>query len=269
METAAGLPTDEAMLLKNREIYDHSDDEIWQRAVYEPVHDGWHFTNIGGRRVLDRIAAYAQLDPGKSALDLCCGSGAALRYLALTYGVSATGLDINPSQISRARERTADLDRLRFVEADATNWQSEGSYDLAFALDSLTLISDTGGLFATARRALVDGGTFTVADVVEGPRLSESMRTFASQEDGIVTLATASAIADMMADSGFDRIEISTDNAEAVRVFTLIHDKVHSADGWDDLPADRVASWRELSSRYLAAFRSNELGYATVTGRAA
>ncbi|HQV04683.1 MULTISPECIES: class I SAM-dependent methyltransferase [unclassified Novosphingobium] len=269
MKANASVPATDPMLSKNREIYDHSDDEIWQRAVYEPVHDGWHFTNIGGRRALRRIAELVDLKADMQVLDLCCGSGAALRYLKLNYGISATGLDINPSQIARACERTADLEGLQFVVADATNWISENRYDLAFALDSLTLIPDMEGFFSTARKSLNAGGLFALTDVVEGQNLSESMRAFASQEDGIVTLASSQAIAEAMAQSGFDRIEIFSDNAEAVRVFSLIFNRVHSEEGWGELPRDRVDSWKELSARYLAAFQADELGYATVIGRAA
>ena len=110
---------------KNREIYDHADDEIWRRAVYQPVHDGWHFANIGGRGFLDFIGVDAPLGPESHVLDLCCGSGAAACYLAERFGSAVTGLDINESQIERARQRAQGMSQLNFLQADVSAWRPD------------------------------------------------------------------------------------------------------------------------------------------------
>jgi sarcosine/dimethylglycine N-methyltransferase len=61
---------EEEILLKNQ-IYNHAADPLWRLAVYEPVHDGWEFTNMGGRQVLDFIGMQAGLDSGKEVLESC------------------------------------------------------------------------------------------------------------------------------------------------------------------------------------------------------
>ena len=45
------------VLQKNREIYSETSSPVWYLAVYGPAHDGWEFINLGGRQVLDRLAA--------------------------------------------------------------------------------------------------------------------------------------------------------------------------------------------------------------------
>jgi SAM-dependent methyltransferase len=249
---------------KNREIYDHADDEIWRRAVYQPVHDGWHFANIGGRKFLDFIGADACLGPESQVLDLCCGSGAAARYLAERFGSAVTGLDINESQVERARRRAQGMSQLRFLQADAGAWHPDRRYDLVFALDSLTLIADLPGLFGTCRAALRPGGRLAVAEVVASAGLSDEMRAFALAEDGAITLVTADQLGAVIEAAGFGNVEIVALGDEAVRAFTLIHQSVRQSADWHGVPVDKIQEWKLLSERYLAAFVSGELGYVRI-----
>lgn len=253
---------------KNREIYDNADDELWRRVVYEPVHDGWHFANIGGRDFLDVIGAEARLGPASEVLDLCCGSGAADCYLAERFGSAVTGLDINESQIERARRRAQGLNQMRFLRADVADWHPDQRYDLVFALDSLTLIADLPRLFETCRAALRPGGRVAVAEVVAGPGLSEAMRAFALSEDGAITLVTADRLGDVIEGAGFGDVEIVDLRHEAVRAFTLIHRSVRQSENWQGVSTARMAEWMLVSERYLAAFVSGELGYVRIVATA-
>lgn len=257
--------TSGAALEKNRAIYDHSDDALWQRLVYQPVHAGWHFANIGGRTVLDRIGEQARLGPDSAVVDLCCGSGATACYLAQTFGCTVLGLDLNGGQIARARERAASDARLQFEEADVAAWQPSRRYDLVFTLDSLTLIPDLPRLFANCRSALRAGGSLAVAEVVAGPRLSNEMRAFALAEDGAVNLVTADELGRIIADAGFGQIEITSLDDQAIDAFTRIQRSAHDSAPWDEALMPRVEEWRLLSDKYLAAFTSNELGYSQIT----
>jgi cyclopropane fatty-acyl-phospholipid synthase-like methyltransferase len=253
---------------KNREIYDHADDEIWQRAVYQPVHDGWHFANIGGRKFLDFIGERAGLGPESRVLDLCCGSGAAARYLAGRFGCAVTGLDINASQIERAKLSATGLERLRFLQADVCSWQPKRRYDLVFALDSLTLIANLSELFATCRTALRLDGFLAVAEVVAGANLSDDMRAFARSEDGAITLITADQLVSLIESAGFRSVEIVALRDEAVRAFTLIHRSVRQSADWHAVSSDKIEEWERLSERYLEAFASGELGYVRIVAAA-
>jgi trans-aconitate methyltransferase len=253
---------------KNREIYDHADDEIWRRAVYLPVHEGWHFANIGGRGFLDFIAADAGLVRESQVLDLCCGSGAADCYLAERFGSAVTGLDINARQIERARLLARGMSQLRFLQADVGSWRADRQYDLVVALDSLTLVADLPGLFQTCLEALRPGGRLAVAEVVAGAALSREMRAFALQEDGAVNLVTADQLGTMVERAGLTNVQIADLSHEAVRAFTLIHQSVRKGSDWTGVPAGKVEEWKILSERYLAAFVSGELGYARIVATA-
>lgn len=250
---------------KNREIYDNSDDELWQRIVYQPVHAGWHFANIGGRPVLDFVGAYTRLGPESAVVDLCCGSGAVAHYLTQTFGCSVTGLDVNGSQIDRARHSVGSDHRLRFEQVDVGAWRPSRRYDLVVTLDSLTLIPDLPRLFMNCLAALRRGGSLAVAEVVAGPRLSKEMRDFALVEDGAINLVTADELGTVIADAGFDQVDVVSLNDQAIDAFTRIYRSARDGAHWDRTLWPRVEEWRLLSERYLAAFMSGELGYARIT----
>jgi SAM-dependent methyltransferase len=255
-------------LEKNRDIYDHADDRIWYRAVYEPVHNGQHFANIGGQGFLDLIAERCKVSSGNNVLDICCGSGAAACYLASSYGCSITGIDINGSQVQRARQRGHGISGLRFLEADACKWTPDRSYDVVFALDSVTLISDLEGLFRNCLTACRPGGRFALAEVVARDRLSEEMRRFALEEDGAVRLESVDRLVALVEGAGFGDTEIVDLDEKAVRAFTTIHDSVCRSADWFDVPQEKIAEWKILAKRYLSAFESGELGYVGIVAAA-
>lgn len=86
--------------------------------VLAPV-DEFH---IGGRSETSWAASKLGLGPGGRVLDVGCGIGGTARYLASTYGVRATGVDLTPEYVSVATEltrRTGMDDRVQFVCASA------------------------------------------------------------------------------------------------------------------------------------------------------
>lgn len=88
-----------------------------------------------GRANPTLVDVVAALTPGRS-LDLGCGEGADVIWLA-QHGWQATGVDIAPSAIARAREAAAALglsrDRIRFEVADLEHELDAEQYDLVTA----------------------------------------------------------------------------------------------------------------------------------------
>jgi SAM-dependent methyltransferase len=77
----------------------------------------------------------AELTPGRS-VDLGCGEGADVLWLA-ERGWRATGLDISPTAIGRARKEAAarglTAEQVDFVVADLSAWRADAIYDLVSA----------------------------------------------------------------------------------------------------------------------------------------
>src|SRR5437870_1422734 len=85
--------------------------------------------------VLTTFAAdLATLGPFDSALDICCGTGAAMRVLRPLCRRRVVGLDFSAGMLAEARRRLADAPdeaALEFVRADALAMPFTEEFDLA------------------------------------------------------------------------------------------------------------------------------------------
>lgn len=101
-------------------------------------------------------------------LDLGCGVGASLVYLAERAPVVATGVTLSGVQAERARERIARAgltERVRVLEGDYTKLPGDvRPAHLAFSLEAFIHAEDTEAYFRSAARTVVPGGLLVVCD---------------------------------------------------------------------------------------------------------
>ena len=132
-------------------------------APVDEFHLGWHPQTVD-------LAARLALPPGTRLLDIGSGIGGPARYFAEKHGCTVTGIDLTPAFVAAATElsaRTGLADRTRFVEGSALDLPFEdASFDAATLFHVGMNIADKARLFAEARRALRQGGTFAVYEVM-------------------------------------------------------------------------------------------------------
>lgn len=103
--------------------------------------------------------------PPGNALDLGCGTGTNVRYLA-ERGWRVTGLDFIPKAIAQAKRKTRGLeDRVTLLVADVTKLAQlalPGPYDLALDMGCFHSLSESGraNYVTGLRRWLKPGGRF-------------------------------------------------------------------------------------------------------------
>ena len=113
-------------------------------------------------------AVAAQLGPPGSvgdALDVCCGTGAAARFLRPLCTGRVVGVDLSAGMLDEARRRHADDPgpaALSFVKGDALALPFEREFDLVTSFGAFGHIAepDEGRLVAGVARALRPGGRF-------------------------------------------------------------------------------------------------------------
>jgi sarcosine/dimethylglycine N-methyltransferase len=261
---------------KNSEMYDDTASPVWYMAVYEPIHDGWEFINLGGKDVLDRMAAEAGLAPGTRAIEFCSGQGATCRYLATRYDCAVTGIERNAGQIANAIRRlrqvdAAVADRVRFVHANVLDFQPDRQYDCCYSVDSMMLIENVPAALSTAYRALRPGGCLMFATIAAGRRIDSATRSFAWEADGMITLGAPSEYCEWMEAAGFRGVAAEDITSLAVNRSIEIDAAVErnceaivSAGG-----EEAYRGWRDIGGAYLRAFQTGRLSYLLVTGRKA
>ncbi|HEX8185684.1 MAG TPA: methyltransferase domain-containing protein [Blastocatellia bacterium] len=259
---------------KNREIYDETSDPVWRLAVYQPLHGGWEFINLGGQWLLDTFAAQAMLGPDKSILELCSGQGATCRYLAERFECRVTGVEMNPRQVEQARARLKEVSpqvarRVELVEANILCWNPERVYDAVYTIDSLMLVDDIQGALSKAYASLRPGALLMIAVILAGPHIDERMRRFAWEVDGMISLLAPSNYRHLLSSAGFREIDCRDITARAIDSSELIASALDQNRGAIvDLQGEEVyRGWLDVGEVYLAGFRSGKLSYYLITAR--
>ncbi|WP_149184821.1 class I SAM-dependent methyltransferase [Streptomyces sp. TRM49041] len=123
-----------------------------------------HLTDL----VADRLA----LRPDQHLLDVGCGNGVpALRIAGASQGVRVTGITVSHQQLAKAAKEAAGSDardRVSFLFADAMDLPFEdGSFDGAWAIESLLHMPDQAAALAEMHRVVRPGGRLVIADLCQ------------------------------------------------------------------------------------------------------
>ena len=116
--------------------------------------------------ILARVGEHLQtLGPLSNGLDICCGTGAAMRVLRACCRVQVVGLDVSAGMLAEARRRTADAPgsaALQFVRADALRMPFQAAFDVAVCFGAFGHIEirDEQRFVAQIAKVLRPGGHF-------------------------------------------------------------------------------------------------------------
>jgi cyclopropane fatty-acyl-phospholipid synthase-like methyltransferase len=263
-------PSRPAILERNRIEYDDVSDPYWERTVYEATHDGWRFSNIGGKAVLERIAQKAALSRSDTVLELCSGPGDASRYLALRTGCSVTGVEMNAHQYHSAVAQVKKLPQgaLRFIHADVEQWFADRTYDAVFCLDALMYLKGRRRTVQRVAQGLRFGGKLFAAEILAGAAIPKELCRFMWKEDGILNLPTPEGQRAMFLEAGLTAISWEGLTELAVRCFQNMErasecyrKELIAAKG-----AARFLRWVHNARIYRQAFEKGYLIYGLMAG---
>jgi ubiquinone/menaquinone biosynthesis C-methylase UbiE len=130
--------------------------------------------------ILERVGEHLKtLGPFSAALDVCCGTGAAMRMLRPLCQERVVGIDVSLGMLEEARRRTADAPgttALEFVRGDALRMPFEGEFDLAVCFGAFghILTNDEPRFVAEIAKVLRPGGRFVFVSAYMPPLWSPS-----------------------------------------------------------------------------------------------
>ncbi len=116
--------------------------------------------------ILDRVGEYLKtLGPFTAGLDICCGTGAAMRMLRPLCRERVVGVDVSAGMLAEAQRRTVDspgAGALEFVRADALAMPFSAAFDIAVSFGAFghVLTQDEPRFVAEIARVLRPGGRF-------------------------------------------------------------------------------------------------------------
>ena len=162
MKTTTGIG------LKNvQDVYSGPEGELWELVMGEQIH-------IGGFQSSMELAKRADIGAGMEGIDLCCCTGAGMRFLVLFRNVKhMTGVDATNHIVSHGQQRCKALDlsdKISFVLADVcSSGLPDKSADFIWGEDAWCYVVDKQTLIAEAARIVKPGGVIAFTDWIEGP----------------------------------------------------------------------------------------------------
>lgn len=148
-------------------VYSGPEGDLWELVMGEQLH-------IGGFSSSMDLAERAGIEAGTRGVDICCCSGAGMRFLVKFKGIAAMhGVDATPHVIERGRRRCEEAglgQRIAFTLAPATRTGIEsGAMDFVWGEDAWCYVEDKAALIEEAVRVVKKGGVIAFTDWVEGP----------------------------------------------------------------------------------------------------
>jgi ubiquinone/menaquinone biosynthesis C-methylase UbiE len=148
-------------------VYSGPEGRLWELLMGEQIH-------LGGFSSSMDLAQRAGITAGSRGVDLCCCTGAGMRFLARFLNVAhMTGVDATPAMVQLGRRRCAEeglAEKISFVEANAcATGLPSGQFDFVWGEDAWCYVEDKAQLIAEAARLVKPQGKIAFTDWMEGP----------------------------------------------------------------------------------------------------
>jgi ubiquinone/menaquinone biosynthesis C-methylase UbiE len=163
-----------ATLSDVQSVYSGPEGELWELIMGEQIH-------IGGLQSSLALAEAAGIEAGSRGLDLCCCTGAGMRFLVRFRNVDhMVGVDATELMVRSGQERCAEEGletKIEFVLADATrSGLPDACVDFVWGEDAWCYVENKRQLIAEAVRMVRAKGTIAFTDWLEGDGISATER---------------------------------------------------------------------------------------------
>jgi len=139
--------------------------------------------------VVWRVLRQLNLDPDSRYLDIGCGNGYTVRWVAVERGATAVGLDASREMVTRARALSADLVNASYVHAVFPRHSlPAASFDVIFSMETMYYMSDLDKALREVSSLLKPGGIFVCAvDFYRENRASHGWTSYVGTEMNLMS----------------------------------------------------------------------------------
>jgi ubiquinone/menaquinone biosynthesis C-methylase UbiE len=191
----------------------------------------------------DEFCRWLGLEAGHKVLEIACGTGGVSLRMASRFGVSVTGIDINPSAVAAASDRAllhGLQDQAEFRVADATGALpfADESFDIVFCNDAINHLPDRRGVLSECHRVLRPGGRCLYTDPIVVTGCLSNAEIDVRSSIGFFLFTPPGANETFLRETGF-RVALTADVTENV---------AQTSARWHDGRASRRAQLSQLES---------------------
>ena len=162
-------------------VYSGPEGRLWELLMGEQIH-------LGGFQSSMDLAQRAGIAAGWQGVDLCCCTGAGMRFLVRFCQVARmVGVDATPSMVELGRRRCADeglAGRIAFVQANAcSTGLPSGQFDFVWGEDAWCYVEDKAKLIAEAEHK--SGLKFSGVDLGGWYAINSRITAYANVENAL------------------------------------------------------------------------------------
>jgi cyclopropane fatty-acyl-phospholipid synthase-like methyltransferase len=254
-------------------IQEHYDlaSPYYEKLWGKHLHHGYYQTGHESKEeAADNLIKYlvelVGIREGARVLDVGCGIGGTSIWLAENLGCKVTGVTISPIQVQMATEAAQHLrNKPTFLLDDANNLSITGSYDIVWAVEVISHLSNRSEFFRRMSRLLVPGGRFCEAAWLkeEGLSIRDEAKYIGPIEEGmLVSLPTLSEYKKHIADNGLRLLHYEDISSKVAKTWDICLDIAKDRTLW------RLASQhsKEFIS-FLKSFKAMRNGFRSGTFR--
>jgi sarcosine/dimethylglycine N-methyltransferase len=189
--------------------------------------DHFHGRGLAATR---EIAARLAPSPGERLLDIGSGIGGPARWIAATYSVEVTGVDLTPEFCAAAEALNAVTGlagRVRIIQGSALALPApDAAFDAAYSQNVIMNIADKPLFYREAFRVLRPGGRLALSNLCAGPAGEPYFPVPWATTRGTSFLATPDSMrADLLA-AGFEIADFRDVTPELLEMHRRFRDRV-------------------------------------------
>lgn len=190
--------------------------------------------HVGGREATIELANRASLKPGDRVLDVGCGLGGSVRYLASERHCRATGIDLTGEyvDVANALAQMVGLHEVTaFCQSGALNMPfHSGSFDIVWTEAVQMNISDKRAFYCEIARLLSPGGRLAFHDIFQGEGGDLYYPVPWAEERSISFLVTPETVREILQDLHFNLLHWEDKSRQSVDWLAAAVERSKSAD---------------------------------------
>jgi SAM-dependent methyltransferase len=186
--------------------------------------------HVRGREATVELAHLAGLSPGSRVLDVGCGLGGSVRYLADEHQCRATGIDLTREYVETARalaDRVGLAAKVQFIQAGALDLPfAGGSFDVVWTEHAQMNIAAKSRFLSEIARVLKAGGRFVFHEVLQDEGGEPHYPLPWANDASISFLATSASLQEDMREAGFSILSWTDKSQQSLEWFAAVGEKL-------------------------------------------